>query len=102
MVLAIKIVKNNSMTSLSDFEMLSKLGDSTFSSVYKVKRIQDNHVYALKKVQLIPMPSKDIQNAINEVRILASIRHPNVIGYKEAFFDGPSKSLWYSSVHTVL
>ena len=63
--------------------------------MYKVKRIEDNHIYALKKVQLIPMPSKEIQNAINEVRILASIRHPNVIGYKEAFFDNGTKALWY-------
>ena len=26
-------------------------------------------------------------NALNEVRILASIRHPNIIGYKEVFID---------------
>ena len=34
------------------------------------------------------------QNAVNEVRILASIKHPNVIAYKEAFFDEPSSTLW--------
>ena len=28
---------------------------------------------------------KERQNALNEVRILASIQHPNIIGYKEAF-----------------
>ena len=33
------------------------------------------------------MNEKDKENAINEVRILASIRHPNVISYREAFFD---------------
>ena len=26
---------------------------------------------------------------------MASIRHPNIIGYKEAFYDQGSKSLWY-------
>jgi NIMA (never in mitosis gene a)-related kinase len=26
-------------------------------------------------------------NAVNEVRMLASIEHPNVISYKESFFD---------------
>ena len=39
------------------------------------------------------MNEKDKENAINEVRILASIRHPNVISYREAFFDVATQSL---------
>ena len=35
----------------------------------------------------------DKENAINEVRILASIRHPNVITYHEAFYDIATQSL---------
>jgi NIMA (never in mitosis gene a)-related kinase len=30
---------------------------------------------------------------LNEVRILASIQHPNIIGYKEAFFEDATSSL---------
>lgn len=37
--------------------------------------------------------AKEKENALNEVRILASINHPNVIAYKEAFFDDKSGSL---------
>lgn len=33
---------------------------------------------------------KEKENAINEVRILASIKHPCVSSYKEAFIDEPS------------
>jgi len=33
------------------------------------------------------------QNALNEVRILASVNHPNVIGYKEAFLDESNNML---------
>jgi NIMA (never in mitosis gene a)-related kinase 1/4/5 len=62
--------------------------------VYKVKRLVDESTYALKKVKLINLSNREIYNAVNEVRILASIRHPNIIGYKEAFYDAPSKSLW--------
>lgn len=36
---------------------------------------------------------KEQLNALNEVRILASIQHQNVIGFKEAFIDEPSSSL---------
>jgi len=40
------------------------------------------------------LTSKEKDNALNEVRILASISHPNVIAYKEAFIDEVSSSLW--------
>lgn len=40
------------------------------------------------------LSEKEKQNALNEVRILASIRQPNIIGYKEAFVDEASNSLW--------
>ena len=33
------------------------------------------------------LTGKEKDNALNEVRILASVNHPNVIGYKEAFFE---------------
>lgn len=39
------------------------------------------------------LSSKEKENALNEVRILASINHPNVIGYKEAFFEETTNSL---------
>ena len=37
---------------------------------------------------------KERSNAINEVRILASIDDPNVISYKEVFVDKNYSSLW--------
>jgi len=42
--------------------------------VYKVKRRTDGKEYALKKVKLLNLSSKEKENALNEVRILASIR----------------------------
>lgn len=34
--------------SLSDFNVIKKLGDGAYSSVFKVRRIQDGEIYALK------------------------------------------------------
>lgn len=87
--------------SMIDFEILAKLGEGAYSSVYKVKRLVDETIYALKKVKLINLSNREIHNAVNEVRILASIRHPNIIGYKEAFYDPPTKSLWYIILYPV-
>ena len=55
--------------------------------------MEDGHTYALKKVKIASQSHKDKENAINEVRILANIDHPNVVAYKEAFIDRDSQSL---------
>ena len=39
------------------------------------------------------LTEKEKENALNEVRILASISHPNVISYKESFFEDKSSTL---------
>jgi NIMA (never in mitosis gene a)-related kinase len=73
--------------SLEDFTIVTKLGSGTFSEVFKATRNSDCKEYALKKVSLENLSTKERQNALNEVRILASIKHPSIIGYKEAFLD---------------
>ena len=75
-------------------EMVFCLGEGAYSSVYQVKRLADHDIYALKKVKMVKLSDKEKENALNEVRILASIRHPNICSYKEAFIDEPSSSLW--------
>lgn len=62
--------------------------------MYKVKRLADSVEYALKRVKLLNLSEKEQKNALNEVRILASVKDPNIIEYKEAFLDEPSQSLW--------
>jgi NIMA (never in mitosis gene a)-related kinase 1/4/5 len=55
--------------------------------VYKAKRLIDNEIYAIKKVKLNNLNEREKENALNEVRILASIHHPNIINYKESFIE---------------
>ena len=44
-------------------------------------------------MKLNDLNKKEKENALNEIRILASIRHPNVVCYKEAFWENESNSL---------
>tara|TARA_B110000285_G_C15115733_1_gene613935 strand:+ start:154 stop:654 length:501 start_codon:yes stop_codon:yes gene_type:complete len=73
--------------SIKDFVTLKKLGSGSFSEVFKVKRVSDQTEYAMKKVKLMSLSTKEKENALNEIRILASVVHKNVIGYKESFFE---------------
>lgn len=70
------------------------VGSGAYSSVYHVTRKADGKSYALKKVRIDYLSEKERANAINEVRILASVRDPNVISYKEVFVDKNYNSLW--------
>lgn len=38
--------------SLKDFEIVNKLGDGAYSTVYKVRRVEDGGIYALKRVKM--------------------------------------------------
>jgi len=80
---------------MNDFQIISKLGEGAYSIVYKVKRLVDGNIYALKKVKLLNLSDKEKLNALNEVRILASVKSQYVISYKEAFFDEKESCLWY-------
>jgi NIMA (never in mitosis gene a)-related kinase len=47
----------------------------------------------MKSVKISLLGTKERENALNEIRILYSLAHPNIIGYKEAFYDENSKTL---------
>ena len=76
------------------FPIIFNIGEGSYSSVYHVQRKIDGKDYALKKVNMGNLGEKEKSNAINEVRILASINHPCVSSYKEAFVDEETQALW--------
>ena len=79
--------------SLNDFIFGKVLGKGSFGTVNIVTRKQDKKIYAMKRVNISSLSDKDKQSSLNEIRILASLNHPNIIDYKEAFFDEETKTL---------
>lgn len=47
-----------------------------------MKRHEDGQEYALKKVKIQNLSDREKENALNEVRILASVKNPYVASYK--------------------
>ena len=78
---------------MNGFQILNKIGEGSFSTVLKVQRKKDGIIYALKRVKFAKLSDKEKSNALNEIRILASINNKNIISYKEAFFDENDSSL---------
>ena len=79
--------------SINDFEIINLLGKGAFSTVSLVKRKQDNKIYALKCVQISKLSIHEKKNSLNEVRLLASINHKNIISYKESFYNEENQTL---------
>ena len=48
-------------------------------------RKSDGKIYAMKRVKIGKMSKKEVSDALNEIRFLASIRHKNIVGFLEAF-----------------
>ncbi|KAM3138397.1 hypothetical protein pb186bvf_009483 [Paramecium bursaria] len=78
---------------MKNFQILDKLGEGSYSTVLRVKRKSDSIEYAMKKVRMGQLKDKEKENSLNEIRILASIAHPNIVAYKEAFYNETSQSL---------
>jgi len=51
--------------SIKDFQIMSKLGDGAYSTVYKVLRNEDSQIYALKRVKIANLNAKEKENALN-------------------------------------
>ncbi len=50
-------------------------------------------MYALKRVKINKMSKKEISDALNEIRFLASVRHKNIVGFLEAFLENNETEL---------
>ena len=85
--------EGNKETTKQDFEIVKQIGKGSYATVFKVLRKEDNEVYAMKCIDITKMDKTQLQNTLNEIRILCSVTHPNIVGYKEAFVEKASKEL---------
>lgn len=75
-------------STLSDFEVISRLGAGSFGTVYKVRRLKDSEIYVIKSVRIMELSFKEQGDAINEVTILSQLDNPYVVRYFDSFICG--------------
>ena len=66
-------------STLKSFRDLRLIGKGSFGRVYRCIRCSDNQEYAIKEVNIKSMSQREREDAVNEVRILASVNHSMVI-----------------------
>ncbi|KAF3447404.1 hypothetical protein FNV43_RR12590 [Rhamnella rubrinervis] len=61
------------------FEKLGKIGQGTYSSVYKARDLETGKTVALKKVRFVNMDPESVRFMAREIHILRRLDHPNVM-----------------------
>ena len=76
--------------SIKDYKIISKLGQGSFGSVYKVMNIKDKKYYALKQIILDEAKKEEKEQLMKEAHILSKINSEHVVKYFNSFFEGNS------------
>ncbi|XP_028119899.1 probable serine/threonine-protein kinase At1g09600 isoform X2 [Camellia sinensis] len=61
------------------FEKLDKIGQGTYSSVYRARDFETGKIVALKKVRFVNMDPESVRFMAREILILRCLNHPNVM-----------------------
>ncbi|KAJ8475914.1 hypothetical protein OPV22_019641 [Ensete ventricosum] len=61
------------------FEKLDKIGEGTYSHVFRARDLETGKIVALKKVRFVNMDPESVRFMAREIHILRKLDHPNVI-----------------------
>lgn len=76
--------QKNPQPHLPGFTIIKQLGKGSYGTVFKVRRVSDGQCYALKTVDLGALNQRQREDAVNEIRIMASVTSPFIIRFHEA------------------
>ncbi|WZZ35346.1 hypothetical protein YC2023_018747 [Brassica napus] len=78
----------------STFEKLEKIGQGTYSSVYKARDLLDNKIVALKRVRFDLSDLESVKFMAREIIVMRRLDHPNVLKLQGLITASASSSLY--------
>ncbi|XP_025240545.1 serine/threonine-protein kinase Nek1 isoform X5 [Theropithecus gelada] len=69
---------------------LQKIGEGSFGKAILVKSTEDGRQYVIKEINISRMSSKEREESRREVAVLANMKHPNIVQYRESFEENGS------------
>mmetsp|Transcript_42288 Transcript_42288/g.68123 ORF Transcript_42288/g.68123 Transcript_42288/m.68123 type:complete len:551 (+) Transcript_42288:150-1802(+) len=73
---------------LADFRDIQMFAKGSFGRVFKGVRKPEGKMYALKQLNVQRMSRREKEETLNEVRLLASVVHRNILRFCEVFLEG--------------
>ncbi|KAM6179598.1 serine/threonine-protein kinase Nek3 [Erethizon dorsatum] len=69
---------------MDDYVVLRVIGEGSFGRALLVQQESSNRMFAMKEIRL-PKSFSDAQNSRKEAVLLAKMKHPNIVAFKESF-----------------
>ena len=69
------------------YEIVKPIGKGKFAVVYRAKRVSDDEVVALKRINVDSVDDKARDKCLKEVGFLQSLDHPNIVKLYQTFED---------------
>ncbi|XP_045793769.1 protein IMPAIRED IN BABA-INDUCED STERILITY 1-like isoform X4 [Trifolium pratense] len=76
------------------FEKLDKVGQGTYSSVFKAREVETGRMVALKKVRMDTLQPESIRFMAREIIILRTLDHPNIMKLEGIITSPLSNSIY--------
>uniref|UniRef100_A0A669P3W7 non-specific serine/threonine protein kinase n=1 Tax=Phasianus colchicus TaxID=9054 RepID=A0A669P3W7_PHACC len=64
---------------------VQKIGEGSFGKAFLVKDKENNQQYVIKEINISKMSNKEREESRREVAVLANMKHPNIVLYRESF-----------------
>ena len=73
------------MDRLDNYSKIKVVGKGSFGQAILVQSKTDGQQYIMKQIVISSMNVKEKEEALNEVRVLGSLKHPNIVHYVTSF-----------------
>ncbi|XP_078596952.1 uncharacterized protein LOC144873453 isoform X4 [Branchiostoma floridae x Branchiostoma japonicum] len=70
---------------VAGYILIRTLGSGSFGEVWLGRNRKDWKQYAMKRVSMVERSEDEREAALRESEVLRDLKHPNLVGYKEAF-----------------
>ncbi|XP_039123561.1 cyclin-dependent kinase G1-like [Dioscorea cayenensis subsp. rotundata] len=91
-------------TTIKDFEVVNKIGDGAYGSVFKAKEKRTGDTVAIKRVDFDIGEDDEYYippTSLREINIMSACDHPNIIGYRTSMIDSDINAVFLVMDHAV-
>ncbi|XP_065833929.1 serine/threonine-protein kinase Nek8-like isoform X2 [Oscarella lobularis] len=79
---------------MEKYEKIRIVGRGAYGIVYLCRRLADDHLVIIKQIPIEEMTREERQAALNEVKVLSMLNHPNIIAYYDSFLEDKALMIW--------
>ncbi|XP_067407848.1 serine/threonine-protein kinase Nek1 isoform X2 [Emydura macquarii macquarii] len=70
---------------MEKYVKVQKIGEGSFGKAILVKAKENSRQYVIKEINISKMSNKEREESRREVAVLANMKHPNIVLYRESF-----------------